>query len=381
MTDQFDPAARRVRGAARAAQATAHEVLSGRMLLQVSPRRVGYFAAHLYPDRSGLILSGPEPTGTAARLRRASHDGVVLTDPARYLDQRASQQQPFIPAPDQAMPLDPLEDAVLTQLARGADAAISPTGYIEAEDTAALLAAATKIAEFDDPRVVFAVPISNAWLRGESIKQLIAILKDTPGVKAVMLGGQKDPIGAVKEGVANLRMLIEQVPGVALMRTDIAAFGALAHGAEFAAFGMGSSQRHIIPPGQKPEHSPISADSPSVLYPELMGFFLGMTLARRYAVAPAHLVPTCACEICGGAPIDRFTTRAHEREAMAHNVAVMMRWSGRLAALAAQRDPRGWWAEVCAVAAARCDEVNSAINAPGAFKVPAQLAQWAAGLT
>lgn len=379
MSDQFDPPAQHpARGAPRTAAASAQEILAGRMLLQVGPTRVGYFAPHLYPNRSGLILSGTDPTRKAVRLRRARHDGVVLADPARYLEHRADAEAPFIPAPDQPLPVDPLEDAVLTQIARGADAAISPTGYIEAEDSAALIAAAKQIAAFNDPRLVFAVPISNAWLRDESLRQLIAILGDTPGVKAIMLGGQMDPLGALRNGVENLCTLIEQVPGAALMRTDIAAFGALARGAVFAAFGMGSSQRHIVPPGEKPESSSDSWLSPAVLYPELMDFFLGLNLARLFSITDEAQVPTCTCGICGGARIDRFTGRSHDRDAMGHNVAIMMGWAGQLAKAAANGATRRWWADLCATAVERCDEVNSAINAPGGLKVSAQLAQWAA---
>jgi len=141
-----------------------------------------------------------------------------------------------------------LVHTVTTQLAGGASAALSPTGYIRAEDAAALKAAAREITALADPRVVFAVPIDVVWLRGETIGQLIAVLSAVPGAKAIMLGGQMDPLGQFKGAVANLCLLLAQVPDVALLRADHAAFGALAHGAAFAAFGMGSSQRHTVPP-------------------------------------------------------------------------------------------------------------------------------------
>jgi len=381
MTEQFDPPERTARAAARQAPASAQEVLAGRMLLQVSPRRVGYFAAHLYPNRSGLILSGKgsDPSAKAADLRQHNHLGVVLADPARYLNQIATAEQPFIPAPDQALPFGILEEAVLTQLARGADAAISPTGYIEAEDSGALIAAAEQITAYNHPRLVFAVPISNAWLREPSLGQLIAVLKDVPGIKAVMFGGQNDPIGSLKHGVANLRSLVEQVPGLALMRTDIAALGALAHGAEFAAFGMGSTQRHIIAPGQETDRSPRSGLSPSVLFPALKSFFLGESIARRFAVTPEEQVPTCACGICRGGALDRFTTQANQREAMAHNVAVMMGWAGQLSTAVSRKNAPAWWAEQCAEAVEQHGAVNRLVKGPNGFKVAAQLAQWAAG--
>ena len=377
MTDQFNPPART---AARRAPASAQEVLAGRMLLQVSPRRVGYFARHLYPNRSGLILSGPntDSSAKAADLRAHNHHGVVLADPARYLTAAATAEQPFVPASENALPFGVLEEAVATQLARGASAAISPTGYIHAEDSEALIAAAAQITALGEPRLVFAVPVSNAWLRDASLGQLIAVLKDVPGVKAVMFGGQDDPIGAIRNGVANLRTLVEQVPGLAVMRTDIAAFGALAHGAEFAAFGMGSTQRHIVPLGQDARRSPRSGFSPSVLFPELKSFFLGESIAVRFSVTPERDVPVCSCGICGGEPIDRFATREFERAAKGHNVAVMMGWAGQLATAADRKDAPAWWARECADAVERHGEINRLVKAPGGFAVAAQLAQWAA---
>ena len=384
MTDQFDPPAPPVRGAARQAPASAQELLADRMLLQISSRRVGYFAGHLYPNRSGLILSAStaestsDPSVKTAELRRNEHGGIVLVDPARYLTHTASAEQPFIPADEGALPFGVLEESALTQLERGADAAITPTGYIEAEDSAALIAAAAQVTALNHPRLVFAVPISNAWLRGSALDQLTAVLKDVPGVKALMFGGQQDPIGALKHGVANLCTLIEQVPHLALMRTDIAAFGALAQGAAFAAFGMGSTQRHIVPPGQQANHSERSGFSPSVLFPELKTFSLGETIARRFAVTPEDQVPACKCGICGGKLIDRFTKKENEREAMGHNVAVMMGWAGQLAAAADRKNAPTWWAEACTEAVEQHGVINRLAKSPDGFKVDAQLAQWAA---
>jgi len=236
-----------------------------------------------------------------------------------------------------------------------------------------LKAAAKTIIEFNDPRMIFTVPISVAWLQDSEVPQVIAVLKLVPGIKAIMLGGQMDPLKA-KKSVANLCRVLSEVPNTALMRTDIAAFGALAHGAIFSSFGMGSSQRHIVPPFEITNSSKFGGKTPSVLYPDLMGFFLGETIARRFA---AHAdAPSCSCATCGGKPLDRFTDKSSEKEAIAHNISVMMGWAAELEAAAVRTDPRYWWRDRCATAIDRHLEINTRIKQPKAFEVSAQLDQW-----
>ena len=60
-------------------------ILQGRMLLQVSPARVGFFRAQLDAGRSGLVLCGPHALQQARRLRREEQfSGPLLVDPAVY---------------------------------------------------------------------------------------------------------------------------------------------------------------------------------------------------------------------------------------------------------------------------------------------------------
>lgn len=353
------------------------EALRGRLLLQVNPVRVSRHLDHVFTSHSGLILSGGERTSEKAyQLRQDGYSGVVLADPALYLKDAATQDDPFLSPGNQASTFGALEDALSTQLARGATAAMSPTGYIHAEDFGALKAAAADITGLDDPRMIFAVPLSVAWLHNDPVRQLIAVLQTVPGAKAIMLGGQMDPLARQRTiAVANLCKVIAEVPDTALIRTDIAAFGALAHGAVFSAFGMGSAQRHIVPPPEKPKSSKGGGNSPAVLYPDLMSFFLGEKIAKHFAaVADA---PTCTCAICGGRALDRFTSRDTEKEAIGHNVAVMMGWKAQLEAATAHSDPRRWWRGQCSAAVDRYTEINTRIKQPNGFQVPAQLAQWA----
>ncbi|MGA5444308.1 hypothetical protein ACPCKW_33090 [Streptomyces griseoincarnatus] len=355
-------------------------VLQGRMLLQVSPARVGFFRSQLDAGRSGLVLCGPNALQQARRLRREEQfGGPLLVDPAVYEVRAASEEEPFPHASEDTFAFDdPLVVSLAEQRAMGVTAPMTPTGYLHAEDSDALKAAVRRVAALEDPQVVFAAPVDVGWLREEdSVRQLIACLRLLAGPKALMLGGQMDPLARHPRAVDHLRRIVTEVPGTALLRTDLAAFGALAAGAAFTAFGAGSRLRHIVAPGEKAKTSKGFAKSPHVLFPELMDFFLGKTLADRFAAAAA---PVCTCAACEGVrALDSFASNTGDRQARAaaHNVAVLMEWLRTLTALAPGRARQRWWHERCITAVDRYPLLNAQLLQPDLFKVPPQLKRWA----
>ncbi|MFF4088898.1 hypothetical protein ACFYY9_18720 [Streptomyces nigra] len=355
-------------------------VLQGRMLLQVSPARVGLLRPQLDAGRSGLVLCGPNALQQARRLRREEQfSGPLLVDPAVYEVRAASEEEPFPNACEDTFAFDdPLAVSLAEQRAMGVTAPMTPTGYLHAEDSDALKAAVRRVAALDDPQVVFAAPVDVGWLREEdSVRQLIACLRLLAGPKALMLGGQMDPLARHPRAVDHLRRIVAEVPGAALLRTDLAAFGALAAGASFTAFGAGSRLRHIVAPGEKAKTSKNFSTSPHVLFPELMHFFLGKTLADRFAGADG---PVCECASCEGArTLDSFASNAGDRQARAasHNVAVLMQWLRTLTAFAPGLARQRWWHERCRTAVDRYPLLNAQLQQPNGFKVPPQLKRWA----
>ncbi|MFF3277325.1 hypothetical protein ACFYWU_41355 [Streptomyces chrestomyceticus] len=355
-------------------------VLQGRMLLHVTPARVGYLRGQLDAGRSGLVLCGKDALRKARTLRgEEQFAGPLLVDPAVYETHVASGEEPFPHAAEDTFAFDdPLEVSLAEQRAVGVTAPVTPTGYLHAEDSDALKAAVRRVAALADARVVFAAPIDVGWLREEdAVRQLIACLRLVPGPKAIMLGGQMDPLARHPRAVDHLRRVLGQVPGAALLRTDLAAFGALAAGASFTAFGAGSRLRHIVAPGERAETSKGFATSPHVLFPELMHFFLGKTLADRFAGTAA---PVCHCAACAGTwALNMFPHNAdgRPRQAAAHNVAVLMEWLRTLTALAPVLARQRWWHERCRAAVDRYPLLNAQLRQPDAFKAPAQLKRWA----
>lgn len=349
------------------------EPLAGRLLVHVVPQRVGYVLDQVDPVRSGLVVTGKGALKKVAELRSSGGPVALLADPAFYETMVATEQEPFVEPSDQLPFGDPLGRAVQEQLAVGASAVLTPTGYLRAGDGGALRAAARAVGALDDPRVVFVVPADAGWLAPDQLGLLIDSLAGVPGVKAVMLGGQLDPLAGLHGAVEGLVRLLAEVPGVALLRSDLAAFGALARGAVFAGYGAGSKQRHVVPPWE-PAQKSVPVTSPSVLYPELMGLFLGQTLARRFA---ASSVPVCDCAACGRRDLDSFATQGQSVAAAGHNTAVLMSWLRALEAKPPGAEREQWWQQWCSAAVARYPLVNVAIGQPGAFKPQPQLLRWA----
>jgi hypothetical protein len=358
--------------------------LHGRLLLHVSMSRLWQVRDHIDEGCGGLVLCGDGAVNKAMELRKEQFTAPLLVDPAVYTSHVATEEAPFPPTEDEGFSFgdpqfdDPLRVSVNRQRAAGVTAAITPTGYIQAEDSDSLLAAARQVRALSDPSLIFAAPVDVGWLQeDDSVRQLIAALNLTRGPKAIMLGGQMDPLGRFPQAVGNLRRILASVPRAALMRTDLAVFGALAHGASFGSYGTTGSVRHIVPPGQPTQSSKAILRSPHVLFPELMGFFLDSKIAKAFGAADR---PRCSCTVCDGAGLDRFTSMLgeHQRQAAAHNVETMGTWLHAVMAAAPGYERQRRWHELCRSAVEHYPLLNASIDQKGTFKPDAQLRRWAA---
>jgi hypothetical protein len=148
---------------------------------------------YLDPKYSGLVLCGNNADRGVLRLRKDGYDGLLLEDPAAYEKQAATADEPFA-LPQGRLFGDNLDSVLQEQLDRSATVAITPTRYIHAGNAEALkgLMRAAQTIERDD--VIVSVPVDLAWLRDESLGQLIAVLQRIPQPKALILGGQYDPL-------------------------------------------------------------------------------------------------------------------------------------------------------------------------------------------
>ncbi|QVQ52243.1 hypothetical protein J4H86_26730 [Spiractinospora alimapuensis] len=354
-----------------AEQSIADRLLLDRVLQQRSAHWKPHDAA-IDPERSGVIMTGPRAGTRVADLRGRGCVAPLLIDPAAYIRHKATAETPFIVPTDR---LGGVEWEICAQRNAGADAAITPTGHIAADDTAALRAVVRKAVTLDRDGVIVALPIHTDWLRPASFDVLFEACRAIPHVKAVIPSGQFDPI-ALTSRIQNLRRLVGTLDDVAVIRTDLAAFDAVAHGAVFAAIGDSSFLRHAVPPDQRAWRSSLDDGTPDILVPLLMRYNSGLEVAERYAAVEP---PRCACSTCLGRDLARFTTDSKDckAEARAHNVAAVAPWHAELLAEPAGHSRRRWWRHHCALALARYDDVSRNINSLDGFRIPGALRVWA----
>lgn len=211
---------------------------------------------------------------------------------------------------------------VTWQLDHGAPVALTDTGYISLENIAQIdlaLGRGADIAAHVSGAVMTMLPIESLILKNSADQLRTAI--DRAGVPvALALGHSTDPFGAV-DTVRGLLHVLGSPVSIALLRTDLSAFAAVAAGARFGAVGTSSTLRHIWPSkggGRSP--------GTSVLVPRLMSYHLLERLPLVAAQVPADYF-WCDCNICeGGAVFDHVT----EHTAPEHSIGSIATFAANL---------------------------------------------------
>jgi hypothetical protein len=303
------------------------------------------------------------------RDRTRQSNILLLSDPGSYLDQVATADEPFaLPELDGALFGSDLGPLLSGQRQCHAAAAITPSCYVQAGDSAAFKALVRQAREIERDDVIVAVPVALPWLtKPQYFTQLVAGLQRIPHPKAVMFGAQKNPFD-VATAIPNFRRLLAETINVGLWRADVpAAFDCLAHGGAFAVIGAGGSLRHLVPADEKPNAKNPGAHTPSVLLPSMLRYSEGRFIADRYGDIPA---PSCSCVVCDGASLNRFDSLSGEVRAIAHahNAAVWTGWLSDLFDRAAGIERQLWWRGFCQAAVDAHDLENTRLRQKDAFK-------------
>jgi hypothetical protein len=251
----------------------------------------------------------------------------------------------------------------------GAHAVLTPTGYIGAADVDSL-AAVLDAAPARNSRAVVSLPLDITWATYEWIETLIDMVASTPTPKAMMFTSHFGAGIAVKEILANLRLIVSEVPQVGLFRSDLTVLDLMAHGALAGSIGGGAASRRLGPPTDRnsldrardEEDGPF----PEVLVSELVSYIRADMLVERFRGTQA---PSCHCRYCGGQALTRFTSRAEWRDARLHGFAVWTEWLPGLLSDASLTRRQLSWARLCQHGAAAFGEFGSpdrgAAIAPG----------------
>ncbi len=321
-------------------------------------------------DSGGVVFSGKNAQDKAKEFARKKGPGCpVVLDPSAYEDFHATPEEPF--ALERQLRIDTRRTGVgatLEHLASNpVDLILTPTRYLRCDDAGGrALDEAVRQANGTNMRgVVFAVPVDARWLTDRR-RHLIASLRRVRASKALILGDSGNPVGSAIRARA-LREVLHACPGTALLRTDLTALDAMAHGAAFASIGDTASVRHAVPPG-KQGGGPGPKSSPDVIMPALMGYFHGSTLAERLRGSrPCDCLP---CVEWGearnngevGRPLTDFQDTSDMEGAHAHNMALWSRWWRELRSEHSHEGMRARWRGMCQRAHLEYEWHNRAIS-------------------
>ncbi|WP_308403167.1 hypothetical protein [Streptomyces sp. BV286] len=356
-------------------------LLQGRVLLHEHAQHTPRPRPALDDSLSGVVMTGANADARAFQLRAdVGYQGTLLIDSAVYTTYTATAEEPFMAPPDELFAA--VDTSLNFQKARGATAALTPTGYIPPANSRALKGVMREANRIERADTLVSLPIDVTWLSRENIGQLIAVCDKIRHPKAVILFRQFDPLGQTKDIPANLRRLFTEVEYMSLLRTDLAALDVMAHGALCAGIGVQSSLRHAIPPDEKAQVGKRGGGPtyPHILMPQLMCFKGAEFLSKVYGNSdPA----TCDCEECDGRSLDRFYLSDGEtrREAENHNIHTWGAWVSDMASYRAGSERKTWWRNKCAAAVDRYALENQRIGVGASpksgFQVPAPLKAWA----
>ncbi|MCO5973145.1 hypothetical protein [Actinoallomurus soli] len=363
-------------GAGGRARGGAVAVLAGRVFAHARPSDASDLAA-LVGTGGGLVLTGANPVRAARRCREEqAFGGPILFDLAAAEAKVATRDRPFDDGGDGLMEIT-LEERVQGQIDAGADAALTPTGYLRAADFGAVEAAIEGAVGLGRDDVILSLPLDAGWLAPGLIDKAIGVLAQAPIAKAVMLGGRPDPPRRMMNGLLGLRRLVTEVPDVALFRTDLAGLDAVAQGCLAASIGTSGALRRIVPPDEAAVYGPANGDdrSPGVLVPDLLAYVRGSVLAERFGDRPA---PPCRCARCGGRSIVSFLRQEDWKDARLHGVAVWTEWARNLVHPDSPDGRRRYWRRLCRDAIAAHARYNTSVRArEPVFVPPESLWLWA----
>jgi hypothetical protein len=320
----------------------------------------------------GLILRGDDAS-VATRLRRYGFDLPLLIDPAAYFKAADAAQLSLLD-------LEPGDRWLSLQAEQRVGAYLSPSLFVHAGDLAGLGTVLTAGQQFvrrtrglqHAAPAMITLPLDARWFGPKHLEKLCVAAGGVEAPIALMAGGQMDPLDSAPL-VRGLVEFLGRLPQpVALLRTDLAGLGAVAHGASAAAIGTSGTLRHVVQPGKRavPQQDP----TPRVLVEPLLSWIRGSQLEQ---VERHEGLLDCNCAICYGRSVRRFGNPepASVREATMHSVLVWRAVADRVLS-SSTRARAARWVQACEDALELHDRLRAISQVD--LWVPAYLKSWAA---
>ncbi|MCT2582397.1 hypothetical protein [Actinophytocola gossypii] len=302
--------------------------LNGRLLIQCQPGQAKNAARVAAAHDTGLVLTGHTPGPVVRALREHGFTGPILCDAARYAGRRRAFAES---GPGWSWTAEQHDLGLL---------ALTDSGYLAEHDWPGLrriLAGAAR----QPGQVLPVLPLAARWFE-HSVDGLVAELNRASLPVAVAIEHQKDPFSVRYLIRGFLSLLAAEVP-VVLLRADVSAVAALAHGTHAAAIGTTTALRHVYP---RTGRLPVPRlPSISAFVPQLLDYRPLPTIAAR--TAPSW---HCDCPECDGRPLTTLARSARpEASAFRHSLSAQLTLHDHL------RDhpaPVVGWHDLCASALA-----------------------------
>jgi len=206
--------------------------LSEQLLVQCRPGQAKNAARVASTHGSGLVLTGRTPRPIVEALRAHGFTGPILCDANRYSGRRRTTAAVGI------------RDSWIAEQHDLGLVALTDSGYLAPHDWRGLRRILTATARHKGP-VIATLPLSARWFE-HSVDGLAEEIEQHGVPVAVAIEHAKDPFGVRYVMRGFLALLSVSVP-VMLLRSDVSALGALAHGAHAAAIGTTARLRRIPP--------------------------------------------------------------------------------------------------------------------------------------
>jgi hypothetical protein len=250
--------------------------LSGRLLVQCRPGQAKNAARVASAHGTGLVLTGRMPRPTVEALRAHGFTGPILCDANRYSGRRRATAALGV------------RDAWTAEQHDLGLVALTDSGYLGPQDWQGLRRILAEAARQPGP-VVAMLPLSARWFE-QSVDGLAEEIDHYGVPVAIAIEHAKDPFGVRYVARGFLALLAVRVP-VLLLRSDVSAIGALAHGTHAAAIGTTQRLRRIPP----------RAGRGVVGFPSLRAFVPPL-LGHHPLDAMSRLAPywPCDCHECAG---------------------------------------------------------------------------------
>jgi hypothetical protein len=304
-----------------------------------------------------VVVCGAAGPGSVRILRREGWQGIVIFDRAAYTANSGKIDPPQW--------FEQQEEA-------GADRLLTPGCWVDAGRGHAPLSLqiADEVALARGHRATCVICIDHRWLtKAMEHDDLLKMLEHLDVPIALVLANQGDPLGRFG-AVDGLVALTRRIEGLNILRCDHGAIGALAFQAAHGSIGLQATHRHAVPPFRSASAIP-NDRSARVFVRDLMDWFTANTIAGW---STSRVAPSCGCDCCQGARIDRFFDSRFEAEADLHNRLVLSELALDILQIPEDADRRRTFGRLCREAVERYGVMGSLMSE---IKPKAQLLQWA----